>query len=198
MICFQIYFLRYLQQLGKIKGGAVFSCDLLSDLFFTIFATAKGKYSAKRHGLWFAFRFIFYDICNSILQICYRSRRVVICFQIYFLRYLQQHIAVKVRIIIRCDLLSDLFFTIFATAQVFALGSASRLWFAFRFIFYDICNSSLGYGSLPLSVVICFQIYFLRYLQQQYSCYSHRRDCCDLLSDLFFTIFATAIPYLHT
>ena len=141
-------------------------CDLLSDLFFTIFATARFITTGWCNKLWFAFRFIFYDICNSHGGFVGEPDIVVICFQIYFLRYLQQHGKGYEPISLGCDLLSDLFFTIFATASDVRTMQATQLWFAFRFIFYDICNSKTVIGILNATVVICFQIYFLRYLQQ--------------------------------
>ena len=195
VICFQIYFLRYLQQQFIVWIKERVSCDLLSDLFFTIFATAETFAGHCTAALWFAFRFIFYDICNSTRAIANLQLGVVICFQIYFLRYLQQRLQFWWGAILCCDLLSDLFFTIFATAFIFLMQQRFRLWFAFRFIFYDICNSMHCIIIQQVQVVICFQIYFLRYLQQLEGTDIADARCCDLLSDLFFTIFATAASF---
>ena len=197
MVCFQIYFLRYLRQRWNYLRSKTRCCGLLSDLFFTIFATASLWNGQQAFRLWFAFRFIFYDICNSrmiffekgvTVVICFQiyflrylqqpyreapqNRFVVICFQIYFLRYLQQLELKKHLDYVGCDLLSDLFFTIFATATPLSKRYTRSLWFAFRFIFYDICNSSFLVRNRTVSVVICFQIYFLRYLQQHHLFFS--------------------------
>ena len=139
-------------------------CDLLSDLFFEdISNSSSGIFNLHKEALWFAFRFVLWDISISSIEV-----------------HLQWSY--------RCDLLSDLFFEILATAESqqhntyekglwfafrFVLWDISNsqaflylrvlLWFAFRFVLWDISNSLFGLVEWIKSVVICFQICSLRY-----------------------------------
>ena len=119
---------------------------------------------------------------------------VVNCFQNCIFTYDSQQILYSASTLVRCELLSELYFYLWFPTSSHLNGGHYLLWIAFRIVFLLMIPNRSAFLDNCFPVVNCFQNCIFTYDSQRLLTLFQRYSRCELLSELYFYLwFPTAL-----
>ena len=116
--CFQNCIFTYDSQLSICLFVIVFSCELLSELYFYLWFPTGTRAKPQQRRLWIAFRIVFLLMIPNVAVSMEIKALVVNCFQNCIFTYDSQRYRVSDNLRSSCELLSELYFYLWFPTKV--------------------------------------------------------------------------------